>query len=338
MALVITIFKANYGDAFLIKELSSGKQFIVDCGFKLTYRQHIKKKTNSVDFIILTHSDEDHINGAFPLLEDYPEYFSLNKVYVNSPESISVPRVAGGISIKQANSLFKLLNEKAVQFEGLTQGEVLEISDDFSLEIISPTSDDLECFHKKFIEEITSDLSDKKETDISSNVATKTITEWAELPDSFLKKSDDIANTSSIAFILNYKDKKVLFLADSHPEVISDYFQQQGFSSEKKAVFDYIKLSHHGSAKSISKRLISMVSCNNYIISTNGGKARSKHPSVETIAKLAILVDRNKNDEINFYFNHSVSAIETRNGSLLSENERLLYKINYIEQNEITLT
>lgn len=338
LALVITIFQAQYGDAFLIEDLSSGKHFLVDCGFKLTYKQHIKKKTKSADFIILTHSDEDHINGAFPLLEDYPASFSLSKVYVNSPESVPLPRTSGEISVLQANSLVKLLSKKAVPFEGLIQGQVLDVSEYLSLEVISPTSGDLECYYEKYKAALNSALPDKNETDISSNVVTKSITDWAGLPDSFLKKSDDIANTSSIAFILKYKNKRVLFLADSHPEVISDYFQRQGFSAEKKAEFDYIKLSHHGSAKSISKQLLSMISCNNFIISTNGGKARSKHPSVETIAKLATLVDRNNNDEINFYFNHSISAIETRNGPLLSLDERLLYKIKYIEQNEIRLT
>ena len=81
-----------------------------------------------------------------------------------------------------------------------------------------------------------------------------------------------------------------------------------------------------------------MISCSNFIISTNGGKAKSKHPSVETIAKLATLVERNVSDEINFYFNYSISGIEARNGPLLSDKERLLYKINYIEQNEIILS
>ncbi|BFM02921.1 hypothetical protein Psyaliredsea_15680 [Psychrobacter alimentarius] len=120
--------------------------------------------------------------------------------------------------------------------------------------------------------------------------------------------------------------------------MISDYLLKQGFNSTNKATFDYIKLSHHGSAKSISKQLLNIISCNNFIISTNGGKARSKHPSVETIAKLAALVDRNGNDEVYFYFNHSISSIETRNGPLLSVEERLFYKINYIEQNEIRLS
>jgi beta-lactamase superfamily II metal-dependent hydrolase len=338
MELIITSFEAKYGDAFLIEDSASGIKFLVDCGFKLTYKQHIKKKTNSVNFIILTHSDEDHINGAFPLINDYPENFSLKKVYVNSPESIPVPRTNGPISIRQAKDLVHLLQDKGLSFEGLIQGQTIKVSNNLSLDIISPTQLELDSYYNKYNDHVAAVKQKTNGTNISINVITKPILEWANQPDSFPKKSDDIANASSIAFVLNFRDKKVLFLADSHPEVISDYLLKQGFNSKQKAKFDFIKLSHHGSAKSISKQLLNMISCNNFIVSTNGGKARSKHPSVETIAKLTTLVDRNGNDEINFYLNHSISAIETRNGPLLSAEERLLYKINYIEQNEIRLS
>ncbi|WP_350557508.1 MBL fold metallo-hydrolase [Psychrobacter sp. CAL346-MNA-CIBAN-0220] len=337
MELIITSFEAKYGDAFLIEEPDSNIKFLVDCGFKLTYKHHIKKRTNSADFIILTHSDEDHINGAFPLINDYPVKFPLNKVYVNSPESIPIPRTDGEISIRQAKDLVNLLKDKELPFEGLIQGQTIKVSKNLSLDIISPTQTELDSYYAKYNDQIATVQQNTKGTDISLNAPTKSVTEWIKQPDSFPKISDDIANASSIAFILNYKDKKVLFLADSHPEVISDYLLKQGFNSTNKATFDYIKLSHHGSAKSISKQLLNIISCNNFIISTNGGKARSKHPSAETIAKLAALVDRNGNDEINFYFNYSISSIETRNGPLLSVEERTSYKINYIERNEIRL-
>ncbi len=337
MTLTITSFQAKYGDAFLVEEADSSVNFLVDCGFKLTYKNHIKKRINSANFIILTHSDEDHINGAFPLINDYPEKFSLDKVYVNSPESIPAPRTNGDISIRQAKDLMTLLKEKEIPFEGLIQGQTINLSNELSLDIISPTKTELDSYYEKYNSQVGTKLQITHETDISQNVTTKTIVEWAKQPDSFPRTSDDVANASSIAFVLNFRNKKVLFLADSHPEVITNYLIKQGYCQKKKVEFDYIKLSHHGSAKSISKKLISMISCNNYIISTNGGKARSKHPSVETIAKLAILVDRNGKSEINFYFNHSVASIEARNGPLLTAKERTLYLINYIEQNEIRL-
>jgi len=336
MELVITSFKAQYGDSFLIEESTGGIRFLVDCGFKLTYNHQIKKKINSADFIILTHSDEDHINGAFPLLNDYPEKFSLNKIYVNSPESIKFTAKCGPISVRQAKDLVEVLKDKNVPFEELVQGQILEVSDNILLEIISPTRTELDLYYEEF-RAMTPPLLKPVETPVSLNSVVKSVIELANKPDSFPKKETDVANASSIAFILHFNDKKVLFLGDAHPEVISNYLLKSEYSLTNKAVFDYIKLSHHGSAKSISKTLLSLISCSDFIISTNGGKARSKHPSVETIAKLSMLVDRNGNENINFYFNHSVAAIESRNGALLTLEERESYKINYIEQNEIRL-
>jgi hypothetical protein len=338
MALIITSFEAKYGDSFLIEESDSGIRFLVDCGFKLTYNHHIKKKISSADFIILTHSDEDHINGAFPLLNDFPETFHLNKVYVNSPESIPVTSTSGPVSIRQARDLVSLLKIKNMPFEGLIQGQTIKVSNDTFLEIISPSQIELDYYYDKYCEQANPLQSNLTDIPISLTAVVTSAIELSKLPDSFCKKTDDIANASSIAFVLHYRDKKVLFLGDSHPEVIFSYLVSQNFSSTNKAVFDYVKLSHHGSSKSISKELLSLISCNNFIISTNGGKARSKHPNVETIAKLAICIDRNGNDEINFYFNYSLSSIEARNGPLLTIEERQLYKINYLEQNEIRLS
>jgi hypothetical protein len=326
MALTITCFPALYGDCFLIDEPECEVRFLVDCGFKLTFQHHIKKKIDSVDFIILTHSDEDHINGAFPLLNEYPDKFSLKKVYVNSPESIELPVDSGPISIRQAKNLVELLREKEIAFQGLIQGDFIKCSDNISLEIISPTLAELTPFNEAY---------DALDIPVSMNLDVESFDELIKKPDSFPKVENDIANASSIAFILHYSNKKILFLGDSHPEVISKYLLSKNVSVTEKLRFDYIKLSHHGSSKSISKELLELISCSNFIISTNGGKGRSKHPNRETIAKLAKLVDRDGSDYLNLYFNYRVEDIEVRNGSLLTSQERETHKINCFEQNEI---
>ena len=340
MKLIITSFEAKCGDSFLIEESVSGKSFLVDCGFKLTYNQKIKKKVDSVDFIILTHSDEDHINGFFPLLDDFPERFHFKKVYVNSPESILNYSTSGPISINQARYLIELLKVKNVQFEGLIKGQRITVcDDDLWLEIISPTQNELNSFNSEY--NALPSLEQDASIEISQNLIAPSAADLAKMPDSFPKKASAnksvIANNSSIAFILYFKNKKILFLADSHPEVIVNYLLEKGHTETNKAKFDYIKLSHHGSVKSISLKLINLISCNNFIISTNGGKALSKHPSTETIAKFAIMVDRNESEFINFYFNYPIEDIESTNGPLLTEEERISLQIKYIEFSEITI-
>jgi hypothetical protein len=65
--------------------------------------------------------------------------------------------------------------------------------------------------------------------------------------------------------------------------------------------FDYIKLPHHGSYRSLSKNIIEKIICYNYIISTNG----SKHflPNKRALLKILKFLKRDK-EQVNFMFNY----------------------------------
>jgi len=331
--LKITNIQANCGDSFLIEDTDDSKRLLLDCGFKLTYQHKIKQLTSSVDHLILTHSDEDHIHGAIPLIEDTPHKFTVGKVYVNVPGSYEVSAESGDISIHQAITLENLLDEKDVSYQSLLAGKTVNISKNISLEIISPSKEDLEYFIEKY-KDVRASSSPDPISKTSTIIPLETL---SENKDAYKSKKSDFTNAASIAFILKYKDRKLLFLGDAHPTVVTDYLEAKGFSEEKKYNFDYIKLSHHGSITSISKKFISMVSCSNYIVSTNGGKARSMHPSREALAKLALNVDRNGSGDINFFFNYPVEEITARNGLLISSEEKIKHNIKLIEQSSFCI-
>ena len=200
--LKITSIRANCGDSFLIEDTEDSQSLLIDCGFKLTYNNEIKHLISSVDHLILTHSDEDHIHGAIPLIEDTPDYFKVGRVYVNVPSSHETGEESGDISILQAIPLENLLHEKAVPFQGLLAGEAINISANISLEIISPSQKDLEYFIDKY-----KDL--KKSTDpdpISETTESVSLEELSKRKDCYKSKESDFTNTASIAFILKYKD------------------------------------------------------------------------------------------------------------------------------------
>lgn len=331
--LKVTNIQANCGDCFLIEDTETLQNLLVDCGFKLTYQQKIKHLTSCVDHLILTHSDEDHIHGAIPLIQDTPSRFKVGKVYVNVPSSYEVGADSGDISIHQAITLENLLNGKDIYFQSLIAGETIKISENISLEIISPAQEDLEYFIKKYKDVKRASTPDL----ISQTNAFIPFEELAEKKDSYKSKKSDFTNAVSIAFILKYKNYHLLFLGDAHPAVITDYLEAKGYSENKKHPFDYIKLSHHGSITSISKKLISMIRCSNFIVSTNGGKSRSLHPSRETLAKLALNVDRNSSENINFYFNYPIEDIIARNGILISSEEEHKHNVKLIEKNSFCI-
>jgi beta-lactamase superfamily II metal-dependent hydrolase len=329
--LKITNIQANSGDSFLIEDTDNSKTLLIDCGFKVTYQNKIKKLISNVDYLILTHSDQDHINGAIPLIEDTPHKFKVGKVYINVPSSYKAGSKNGNISFHQAKTLEELLKEKKISYQGLSAGQTVNISKNINLEVISPIQEDLEYYITKYKEATESSDPDP----ISNTSKIVSLEKLARIKDSFQSKTSDFTNAVSIALILEYKEKKILFLGDGHPEVIANYLEDNGYSERKKYTFDYIKLSHHGSIKSISERFISMVSCSNFIVSTNGGKGQ--HPSRETLAKLALNVERNGDKNINFFFNYPFEEITAKNGLLISLEEMSKYNIKLINQSSFNI-
>jgi beta-lactamase superfamily II metal-dependent hydrolase len=337
LGLKIKILQANNGDCFIFNVEELGLCFIVDCGYKITYNQQIRKNINKADFLIVTHYDQDHILGALPLLQDIPEKFQLSKIYANTPEVILSRLSWGPISIGQAISLDSLANESGVPISQLIKGESLKLSDECSLKVLSPREEDLEQYKMDIINHIEQSCGEA--TQISSGKFTPaTVDDLFKTKDSVPSISCDLSNATSIAFILTYRNKNLLFLGDSHPDIIADTLEELGYSPAKKLRLEYVKLSHHGSKKNISKRLLSIISCSNFIVSTNGGSSKSRHPNPETLAKVAKLVDRNENDTITFLFNYSVNKIENKNGIMMSDLDKTKYKVVFLETNEVVVS
>ena len=76
-------------------------------------------------------------------------------------------------------------------------------------------------------------------------------------------------NGSSISFILQVLDRTMLFLGDSHPDLIVEQLKKHFTKDEFPVFFDVIKLSHHGSFSNNSPELLEMIDSDKYIISTN---------------------------------------------------------------------
>jgi len=318
MALKIKSLPANHGDCFVIEDTDEDYVLVVDCGLKITFQNHLRKSIKKADALILTHIDEDHILGAIPLLENTPEAFELGDIYFNSPNLLNYKLSEGNISVRQAKQVDQLLMDKGIRCSGLESNNRLTLTSNLKLHVISPRKSDLLKLNEtKFSE-------DGKSTNISINYNSKSVKDLSKSKDNFLSISSDLVN-----------DRTFLYLADAHPEIIADYIESLGYKESNKLSVDIVKLSHHGSYKNISDRLVSLISCDTYWISTNGGKARSKHPEPATLAKLAVNVDRNENSILTFLFNYPIKQIESRNGCLMSLEDKQNYKVVLKEQNEV---
>lgn len=251
----------------------------------------------------------------------------IAKGSMESKESLSGDK---DISAEQGSSLAALLyrgnykwnsqfNGKAVSCDNK---KLINLDSDIVIRLLSPNNEKLDKLKEYWLRELQKEKYDFKlnndelfddayefylmnQIEIEKDYENKEIsyTESTNDLNNYLSKSDSYdyspANGSSISFILEYKGKKLLFLGDSHPQLIKleiENLLNQGYSN----YFDLIKVSHHGSHRNTSKKLLEIIDSDIFLISTNGEK--NKHPNKETIARI---VCRETHKKRQLIFNYS---------------------------------
>ncbi|NOE49279.1 hypothetical protein GU273_06865, partial [Vibrio cholerae] len=189
------------------------------------------------------------------------------------------------------------LNGKAVT----KRNEPIEIAQDVFIRLISPNIEKIDSLAHTWKRKLESEmynftLNDDKLFDDAFEQYMKNRELYSETRDisDYEKKyifedlvkingtDKSVTNGSSIAFIIEHNDCKLLFLGDAHEDNIYDELlalKSAGYNLS----FDAVKLSHHGSNNNISTRLLKLISSKCYLISTNG---RHSHPDLGTIAKI----------------------------------------------------
>lgn len=106
------------------------------------------------------------------------------------------------------------------------------------------------------------------------------------------------ANLSSISFLLEYRGKKILFLADNIAENALKM-------ADGETYFDAVKLPHHGSVKNTSDAFLTQCITERYLISTNSMK--HGHPDLETLAKI---INKDTDFKKRIFFNYKAEKVK----------------------------
>jgi beta-lactamase superfamily II metal-dependent hydrolase len=341
------ILKAYNGDCLLINFFNSKKQkinILVDGGTASTFDYSLKNelsKLKTLDLIILTHIDSDHTGGLIRFFKNsIIEKIEVKQIWVNFPDIVEI---SGGekISYGQAKTLEKLIKDKMPKTE--IQNYIHSGKNKISIEgcnitVVSPTKEILDNLYKNWPKiEKTEKINDVSKVNISKNIETinhKSLVELNKIPFNPDKSiQNDLINASSISIILECSDLKLLLLADSRPEIIEEYLIKN-YSEENKLNVDYVKVSHHGSKNNTSQKMLNYISCDKYIISTNGGTANHKHPSRETIARIVYNEKRNFDIKRFIYFNYPIEEIKKKSGIFINKNDVTEGNWEYLNKNE----
>ncbi|MFB7637683.1 MBL fold metallo-hydrolase [Peribacillus butanolivorans] len=320
----IKVFPAANGDSFLIrvKDELGIKNIIIDGGkgelchlmLKNEFKQ-LEGNNQRVNLLIVTHIDDDHIAGIIKLYKDKNINTSIiDKVWFNSGTLISSElnedegnnrdfpitsdESSRKMSVKQGETLEGILEETGVWHKELISSGQLHNIDGITLRILSPDIKTLQELNSKWDSELKKLVKKrlKKKMMASNTDYHKAIN---ELCSEVFEEDPSLFNKSSIAFLLEYKNYKLLMLGDSHPSIIASSLRTLGYSEENKLRVDTMKISHHASKKNTSPELLKLIYCEKFIISSDG----SKHglPNKQSLARIVRSMDK----PVTFYFNYN---------------------------------
>jgi beta-lactamase superfamily II metal-dependent hydrolase len=330
MGIKFKFFKAGHGDSIYIT--TDKTNILIDGGTLDTYDdcisdiyENLKDDNANLDLVILTHIDNDHIEGLVELLEEEKRtiieddnYIPVIKdIWFNSLiyeegifKQITKNSYSGADELVTFRDFVKDICHK-VDFKDYISidNETILKKNDIEFILLSPNDEKLKNVCKKHGDKLkydytsASDESAKNYSTLIEELAKKSFKKNGEAKAEIGDRTPN--NGSSIAFILIYDNKKYLFLADAHMDIVVESLkkQTQYFNSKGKIEFEFVKLSHHGSKENLNQHFLNLIETDNFIILTNG--LSHGHPDDETLSRIIINMERKtKNSVINFIFNY----------------------------------
>lgn len=337
MAVSIKCLKAEHGDAFIITVCQGDElhYIVVDGGpsSKFCIEEVVDelKAIPFVDLMILTHFDDDHIAGLLAYLEAYKDTtLPVKEIWANCSKEIRV-HTSSDISYSQANTLDEYLNTFCAKQELIRKDNINNILPKIDLgfckiQVLSPTPAALQTNLNQYI--CTNATIASRRVDNDRDIS---LEELAKRKRKEAAEGDDVINRSSIAFLLEAEGKTVLMMGDADPWIVYNKLVDLGYSENAPLKADLMKVSHHGSRNNTCMQLLNILDCNKFLFSTNGGFGNSYHPDRETLAKLLICAKRKEGSQVFLYFNYPKGAIESRTGTLLTEEEMREYNCAVID-------
>lgn len=315
MSTVLKILKARYGDAFILECRKDEKAFVmmIDSGPKLCVKDIVPiiKDLPQIDLLVLTHYDEDHITGFIEYFKQYPDdALKIKEYWCNCASKIEVEQRTSISAYENAKSFADCLRDilkghQDVKWIELIKAEHTYKNDLVDIEVIAPSEDALQKNREKYIEEQYPAIS-------CQSMKNDLCVSLEELAKRDTPKNTQVVNNASIAFIVRTEERSYLMLGDVMADDVCEYLVDKGYNEEKPLIVDFVKVSHHGSKYNISNKLLNIIRCDRYIISTNGGFGNAYHPDREAIAKILYHPKRNMNNTVHLYFNYSMEEIGKR--------------------------
>jgi beta-lactamase superfamily II metal-dependent hydrolase len=337
----VTMLPADEGDSFFIETGAppDTHRILIDGGRLRTARdvlgpfiRHLQERPGrpEVDLVVLTHIDLDHIEGLLSLLNaadppsiggiwfnDYPQ---LRTAAAKKPLPTARPRSANRarlnvLGVAQAKLVGEAIARNKwplnaefsggpVMVEAAGKLPTIDLPSGAVLTLLGPPRAKLAAFEPEWKKELAklqrkrTETLGKRARPVPGEVSVEQIALLEDEPDK------GKPNGTSITFMLEYNERRALFLADAHPDDAAESIARLRVDG-RRLPFDLVKVSHHGSARNSTSQLIDALESPRWLISSNGSHHR--HPDPEAISRIILAPAANKELIFNYRSNFNVA-------------------------------
>jgi len=323
----IRFYQAECGDAARIRFIGTDNRphnIFIDAGYERTFRhvladeiQTVKKDGEVIDLWIISHIHDDHIGGAIAYIRAIRdgEFDDIVQSWFYNPPHKSQHNfkltisnfISEAKSIGQGDNLASyLISQNKLKVIDITCEVPLMDLFGLKINILSPDVSRLNSLRTKYPPDSPKQFERNEIDSISEAKAAPQYDYHIPLMSFNLKKwkeDDSVENGSSISVLTEYQGKRILWLADAHPNAIVSAMKNLSYSISNPLICDWVKVTHHGSSGNNSNELYEMIQCENYLISANGENIHCL-PTKECIARILRNKKRLPNSQYKFHFTY----------------------------------
>ena len=290
----IQLIQAEHGDAILVNYgRHPMRHILVDGGpaSSITNLMEVlvaarNGDTLTLEAVVVTHYDFDHIGGIISLLEQKPDWLIIDDIWFNGHSHMTPQDMLGP---RHGDALSSLIAQRQLPWNKAFKGKAVcapsangvELAGGLTIWLLSPTQRELTALAKQ----VAAGLQDNEKATPRDRLGRQD--SWPPPAHvSLLAKpfipDKSASNASSIAMLLCFAEKQILLSGDACAEVICATLGH--YWPGRKLKIDFLKISHHGSQANISKDFLSRLKCKRFGFSTNG-KIHA-HPDQLAIARV----------------------------------------------------
>lgn len=303
MTFRLETFPAGDGDCMLLTWGDDGdlRHMVVDGGRAAAY-PHLRKRLEAIgkaggtlELLVLTHIDADHIEGVLAMAKDEELPLAPKRVWYNGYDQMA--RVQP-FSVAQGDEWPALLAEREWPLnpdfpDGTVTVEARPDPFDLAglrITLLSPDAAKLSGMRHAWAAWRTAQAARKS----ASTSAPGGVQAMGREPMPVTLDVNALAaptaidseppNGSSIAFIAEWQGSRVLLAGDAHPDLLAASLAPLAAAAGGRLAIRLLKVPHHGSRGNVTRELIELLDCDDYLISTDG--KRHGHPDPQAIARI----------------------------------------------------